>query len=517
MMTLLLPILAIVLLFSLSIFVHELGHFIAARLLGMVADVFSIGMGPALWKRRFGSTVWKIGAIPFGGYVALPQMDPNSFLEGTGAEDRGQKTEDRGQRSESGGQEPEVRDPTSDVRQFSIPDPRPRTSDLGLQNLPRVAPWKKIIVSLAGAFGNVVFAFALAAIVWAVGKPSSLQERNAIIGYVATDSAAAEAGLTPGDEVLSIDGQTVANWMELTERVALAASDDVRLLVRTPEGDERDVTLTAERLSVGIRMLPGLDGMDPCHVAAVFAGSGAEAAGLQAGDQILRFDGQAVFSRAHLSQLVEASSGRSAEIVLRRDGTEVSTWVSARFEPRSERYLIGIQFNLIGDLDFETRAYPTPWAQVKSHAGAIFRFLRALTTPATSGAAADAVGGPVLILIMLWHTVRSSIILAVWFTGFLNVNLAILNLLPIPILDGGHVVLNLYEWGARRPAPKRLVNLLANVFAILLLGLFLLLTFRDVVRQVVPGVRHWMGAGHQEAEPPVFAPEELPVPAEPKP
>ncbi len=85
------PILAIALLFSLSIFVHELGHFLAARALGMAADVFSIGMGPALWKRKFGATVWKIGAIPFGGYVALPQMDPNcSRREGGRDRDRRQ-------------------------------------------------------------------------------------------------------------------------------------------------------------------------------------------------------------------------------------------------------------------------------------------------------------------------------------------------------------------------------------------------------------------------------------------
>jgi membrane-associated protease RseP (regulator of RpoE activity) len=93
----LLPILAMALRFSLRIFGHELGQFLAARALGMAADVFSIGMGPALWKRRFGATVWKIGAIPFGGYVALPQMDPNSFLEGRETGDRGQETGERGQ------------------------------------------------------------------------------------------------------------------------------------------------------------------------------------------------------------------------------------------------------------------------------------------------------------------------------------------------------------------------------------------------------------------------------------
>ena len=200
-MFLLLPILAIALLFSLSIFVHELGHFLAARAVGMVADVFSIGMGPALWKRKFGETVWKIGAIPFGGYVALPQMDPNAFLEGR----EGQGTDD------------------------SAP---PR-------KLPRIPPWKKIVVSLAGAFGNLVFAFLLAAAVWIVGKPSSLQERNAIVGYVEADGPAARAGIAVGDEVLAIDSQPVANWLELLERAALAPSDTVLLLLRTPGQEPR--------------------------------------------------------------------------------------------------------------------------------------------------------------------------------------------------------------------------------------------------------------------------------------
>ena len=138
-MTSFLYFLAMLLLFSASIFVHELGHFLAARAFGMVADVFSIGMGPALWKRKIGATTYKIGWIFFGGYVALPQMDPNSFLEGTGDEGRG----------------------TGDDHH----DPRPSTlvpSSSAPRALPPVSAWKKIIVSVAGAFGNVVFAFALA-------------------------------------------------------------------------------------------------------------------------------------------------------------------------------------------------------------------------------------------------------------------------------------------------------------------------------------------------------------------
>ncbi len=463
---LILPILAIVLLFSLSIFVHELGHFLAARALGMVADVFSIGLGPAIWKRKIGATVWKIGAIPFGGYVALPQMDPNSLLEGEAVQRP--KSEDQSSNPSAVGLQPPV-------------------------SLPRVAPWKKIVVSVAGAFGNIVFAFLLATVVWIVGKPASLQERSAVVGYVAVDSPAAAAGLAPGDEVMAVDGRPVATWIELAEKAALAPADSVELRVRTPAGDERDLSLEVVKLPVGIRVLPGIDGRDICEVAAVSPGSGAEAAGLQAGDRIVRFDGQPVYSRSHMSQLVDATAGRPAEIVFRRAGREESADVTARPDAELERYLIGIRFNTMGDLDFETRSHPTPWAQVKSHAGAIFRFLDALTTPATSGAAADAVGGPVLILIMLLLMLRSSFMLAVWFTGFLNVNLAILNLLPIPVLDGGHVLLNLYEWVFRRPLPPRIVNALINVFAVLFILLFLSLTYRDVVRQIVPPLRRWLG------------------------
>lgn len=471
-MSILLPILAILLLFSMSIFVHELGHFLVARALGLVADVFSIGMGPALWKRQVGATVWKIGAIPFGGYVALPQMDPNSFLEG---------------------RSPEVGSPMSDVRQSPTSDLGPPTSDPGTRNLPRVAPWKKILVSISGAAGNMVFAFLLATLVWIVGKPSSLQERNAIIGYVEADSPSAAAGLAPGDEILALDGRPVASWLVLAEGVALAPADTVTLRVRAPTGAEREVAIELETNEIGLRMLPGLDGLAPCHVAALMPGSGAEAAGLLPGDQILRYDGQAVYSRAHLSQRVEAVGDRAAEIVFMRAGREQSARVESRYDEEAERRLIGIQFNTLSDLDYGDRTHPTPWAQVKSHAGSIFRFLRALATPASSGAAADAVGGPVLILMMLWLMVKSSFILAIWFTGLLNVNLAILNLLPIPILDGGHVVMNLYEWVARRPPPPRLVNALANLFAVLFITLFVMLTFRDSVRHLLPTLRHWIG------------------------
>ena len=475
-------ILAMLLLFSLSIFVHELGHFLAARALGLAADVFSIGMGKALWKRKIGATTWQIGWLPFGGYVALPQMDPNSFLEGKNSEDKGQETGDR-----KAGSDPLSPDPCR-------LSPAPRI-------LPRVAPWRKIVVSVAGAFGNLVFALLLATVVWIVGKPSSLQEQNSRIGYVAADGPAAAAGLVVGDEIVAVDGQPVRNWVDISEKAALGASDTVALRVRSAAGEEREVALETEKASVGIRLLPGVEGLDLCWVASVYPNSGAEAAGLRPGDLLLRFAGETIFSRAHLGGLVEAAAGRPALLEFRRGEETLSATVASRYDEGLKRHLIGIGFNTIGDLDFAARVHPTPWAQVRGHAASIFSFLRALVSPATSGAAAGAVGGPVLILLMLWLMLKSSFILGVWFTGFLNVNLAIINLLPVPILDGGHVVMNFWEMIFRRPAPPKLVNALANLFAVLFIALFLLLTFRDSVRHLVPPVQRWI-AGEKAAPTP---------------
>jgi len=504
----LLYILAMLLLFSLSIFVHELGHFLAARAFGMVADVFSIGMGKAVWKRKAFGTTLQIGWLPFGGYVALPQMDPNSFLEGKeSSQDSGFRIQNGDPTASSGGcsssgranppGEPGCSDSVSSLQSTvsSLSPPR---------SLPRISPWKKIVVSIAGAAGNLVFAFLLATIVWGVGKPSSLQEQNSVVGYIATNSPALALGLAVGDAIVAVDGAPVRNWQDILEKTALGPGRAYVLRLRAPGGAEREISLATEKTGFGVWMLPGLEGMEPCRVASVYPNSGAEAAGLLPGDELLRFDGQPIYSRAHLSQMVEAAADRPGRIEFRRGGQILSAPVESRHDAGLQRRLIGIAFNTIDDLDYATLSHPTPWAQVKGHAGAIFSFLRALATPSTSGAAAGAVGGPVLILLMLWLMLKSSFILAVWFTGFLNVNLAIINLLPLPILDGGHVVMNLWEAIRGRPAHPKLVNALANFFAVLFIALFLGLTFRDSVRHLVPPVQRWIAGEGARPEPAVF-------------
>jgi len=452
--------LGILFLFSATVFVHEGGHFLVAKALGLVADVFSVGMGPAVWQKKIGETTYRIGCLPVGGYVALPQLDPNSFLETPG---------------ETDGEAP--------------------------RRLPPVPPWKKVAVAVAGAAGNLLFAFLLGVVVWLAGKPCELAETNTVVGFVARDGSAWEAGVREGDAIAAVDGKATANWEEIFTAVALGGKDEALLSLVRADGTAFEARVALADSPLGVKCLPDLDSESLCLVAAVYPGSAADAAGLAPGDRILSFGGVPVRSRAHLARLVDESRDRESDLVFLRDGEERTARATPRYDPALDRALIGIAFNTRADFDFARKSHPTPWAQMASHAGGIFRFLKALSTPKTAKAAAGAVGGPVLIFAMFFEMLKLSFVMALWFTGFLNVNLAIMNLLPLPVLDGGHVVFGVLEMLRGKPLPREVVTRLTNAFAVLLIALFLFLLYRDSVRSVLPRFRR-----APEAEPVIFAP-----------
>ena len=360
-----LAILACILLFSFAIFIHEFGHFLAAKLLGFQVDTFSIGFGPALWKKTIKGVEYRISAIPFGGYVALPQLDPAGTAGVQGSQAEGEDGTD--------------------------------AKDPGGEPVVPMANWKKIVLPFAGPFGNMVLSV-VPALVLSAAPGAHFGVLSAEIGGLVDDGPAAKAGLEVGDRVLSVNGHAVNTWTDLMTEVQIVAE-------------------------------------------------------------------------------------RPAEFVVERGGTNVVLTITPqRDKDMPDRYLISA-LSTTG-----TRSY-APWMpdrnplrQLAWDAGSMARVLKALGTPKEAGSTARSLGGPVLIAEGLYHQMRHDRWDAIGFLRFLNVNLAVLNLLPIPILDGGLIFFSLIALVFRRPVPRKIVDGLSMVFMFLFLALMITLVWRDVAR-----------------------------------
>ncbi len=477
MFTAIITIITVAILFGMSIFVHELGHFLVARYFGFTVDVFSIGFGPALWQKKHNGVMYKVCMIPLGGYVALPQLDPTgmSLIQG--------ETE-----------------PTAST-EADQPKQEPA------RVLPAITPWKRILVSIAGAAGNIVFAIILAVGVYIFGKPASVAEETSVVGYVDPSSMAYTNGLRCGDEILAVNDKPVKNWLEF-----MMISSRYTVATVTVQRASNQLTLTIP----GVASLGQLDNKGLCMVFNLAPGMSAEKAGLQRGDVLDEFDGQKIFSRGHLVSLIQDYKGKTVPLSFYRNGKLLTTVVTPDFDPSTERIRIGIEFNPKQvDVDFNKIVHPSPWSQIYFHSTAIFQTLHALTVPGQSGNTAKQIGGPLAILMAYYYIVKLSFMMAIFFTSFLNVNLAIINLLPIPVLDGGHIFFSLWEMVFRRPLHSKIIVGLTNLFAVLLIILFIFLTGRDSYRYTGIGskIDKWMnGKSNVTTNQPAITTNTLPNP-----
>lgn len=436
----------LVLLFSFTIFVHELGHFLTALACGMAVETFSIGFGPAVWKRKIRGITYKIGSIPFGGYVALPQLDPSGM-----------------QHIQGGG----------DGEEATLPD---------------VAAWKKILVSLSGVTGNLILAVILAWVIYLHPGAVTAGDRPLKLD-VDPGSAAYEAGLRAGDVVLAVEGEPVRSWNEFLTEAHLGggAAEHVALRVRSGK-TEQTLSIPTVATEGGIRMIEGVrPAAPPAVIGELLPDSAAAEAGLREGDRIAVYNGEPVRDWEHFMQLVVAAGEQDVPMTIVRDGETLTRTVAPRYVEAYEKVMVGV-----GPVDLVAppwMQYKQPWDQVRHDAKGIIRILRALTSRREGVArkAVGALGGPPMILAVLWASIQVSFLNALGFIRFLNINLAILNLLPIPVLDGGHIVFALWELFTGRKAHPRLVNILINIFAALLIGAMVLLTWRDMFR-IFPGL-----------------------------
>jgi regulator of sigma E protease len=462
-------ILEVLVLFNLLIFVHELGHFLAARWRGLKIDRFAVWFGKPIWKKKINGVEYVLGTIPAGGYVALPQMAPMEMLEGKG--------------------------------------------DDPVETLPPISPLDKIIVAFAGPLFSFLLAFAFAFVVWGVGKPDQDAKGSTTVGWVLPDGPAWKAGLKPGDQITEVDGHPVKHF-------APTAQDSVTWRIVTSEGDsitfkylrdghEMTTQVTPIRLPTkwyerkSLRKVM-IDYAQPAIIGEVATNSPAAMAGLRVGDEVTMLDHEKIFSPfaiMHAEDLLSNGPVKTATFDVRR-GTnqfEVTLMPVRPVKPDKATPSYGITAWTVNSDKVIT--HPLPMDQIRESAGMIFATLGTVLSP-KSDVGIQQLGGAVMIIRAYknffdsengWRRV-------LWFSVVLNINLALLNLLPFPVLDGGHITLALLEAVRRRPVSAKVLQTIQTACAMLLIGFMLFIAFYDT--------GDWLRSAKDDHEQPVvFAPQ----------
>ncbi len=435
--------LEVVVLFNLLIGVHELGHFLAAKWRGLKIDRFAIWFGKPLWKKKVGGVEYALGWIPAGGYVALPQMATMEAIEG---------------KSEEGG-----------------------------EPLPNVSALDKIIVAFAGPLFSFLLALGFACIVTAVGRPVSEADTTTTIGYVIKGGPAAQAGLEAGDKIISIDDKPVTKFGGMGDSVMwrIVSSETPQINVEVErDGQVKNFLVTPtnepttiwERKSLReIEILPAQTAL----VGQVFSNSPAQRAGLQDGDEIVTVGDQRIFNFAAVADYVDNHTNQSIPLGIERDGKTLAFSIRPErpLVPTNQPPMLGIVWNGTGRISM---SHPAPLEQVYSSLDAVIETIGAVLSPKSQIKAQD-LGGAVMILNVYYRLFSADHgwQLAIWFSVVLNVNLALINLLPIPVLDGGHILLALIESIRRKPNNIRVLNAIQNACAVLVIGFMLYIAFFD--------------------------------------
>jgi len=431
-------------LFNLLILVHELGHFLAARWRGLKAERFAIWFGKPLWKKEINGVEYVLGCIPFGGYVSLPQMAPMDAIEGK--------------------------------------------SDKPREPLPPVSPLDKIIVAFAGPLFSFGLAVLFAAAVWVVGRPDREADTTTVIGEVDTDSPA-YGMLRAGDRILEVDGKPVTKWGGLGASVhwRIVRSEGKTIAFKV-ERDGKELTFdcpfvqqeTKPWQRKAFRQVLIAPSFTPI-VGRVMPNSPAARAGLKPFDEILQVNDTKLYHVAGLAQYIEEHRVAPLTLKGRRDGQPLEVAVTPEVPTGStnNRPMVGIEWDDTGGKI--KVAHPTVAEQIDGSVDAMASTFGALFSR-KSGIKPQHLSGAVGIINIYYRLFSNpdGWRLVLWFTVIINVNLALLNLLPIPVLDGGHITLAIIEAIRHKPISARVLGALQTGCAVLIIGYILYITFYDV-------------------------------------
>ena len=424
-------ILAFLFVLGVLVFVHELGHFLAARRLGVRVLTFSLGFGPKLLKVRRGDTEYCISAVPLGGYVKMAGENPD--------------------------------------------DPRTGRPDEFLSK----TKWERFQILIMGPVMNILLAVVVMAVVLAQGAEVPIyQDQPPVVGSVAPGSPAEKGGIQRGDRVLAVGNDQVDTWEDLFIAVGTRPNRDVSLTLLR-DGQTKSVTVhpvSETRYEIGnIGVLPDINPI----VASVIAGEPAERAGLRGGDVVLAVNGERMVTRSQLIEAISRNGGREIELTIRRSGQ--AQRIKATPERRGDRGMLGLY------VTEPTRSFkPGPLEAVQlsvkrniEFTGLIFRTLGGLFVGETSP---RQLMGPVAIAQLSGESAQAGWIALFTLMASISLNLGLLNLLPIPVLDGGHILIMAVEGIARRDFSMAVKEKMLLAGFVLLMMLMVTVIYNDLTR-----------------------------------
>jgi len=427
---------SVVIVLGIMILVHEWGHFLAARLFGVRVDIFSIGFGPRIWGRKRGDTDYRISALVLGGYVKMAGDNPS---------------EER----------------TGDPAEFLA---KPR--------------WQRALIAVAGPAMNILMAILLLAVLFgAVGQPTpAYYEQTAEVAAVAKNSLAEKQGIVPGDRLVDVSGVRVSTWGEALGRLGRIATRGEIWLAFEREGATRLVQVPG-KVPFDVWDALGYP-RDPVIIGTLSRGMPAEAAGMRVSDQIVGLNGTPIVNWVQCVMLIRQSRGEPLSFDLKR-GEQVITVqvrpVRGRNEQGEQTWLVGLRnrpnlvYKRLGALE-AVRESAVRGVDVSGQIVVVvgqlvmgkvsLREMQGVVGIAVESGQAAQRGLPDVILLM----------------AVISLNLGILNLLPIPILDGGHLLLLSVEGALRRDLSLAVKERFVQLGMVFLLVIFAIVMYNDVLR-----------------------------------
>ena len=423
------------------VFVHELGHFWAARAFGMRVDRFSIGFPPNILKRRFGQTEYVLGVTPLGGYVKIAGMIDESLDTG-------------------------------------FKDAEPQPDEFRSKPL-----WQRMVVISAGVIMNIILALIIFILLtWGFGQSRIVHTEDGSVFVADSSVAMMDIGMQTGDRLLTIGGHAYMPEQQVRSLSSLLADD---LTFEVERADQRLILYGPSNIMTRIQENPsgGLYGLGiytwPSMLGSVTKGLPADSAGLQAGDQITSVNHTPIQYWPELLTPIANSNGDSLHFTWLRDNTQHEAFITPVMNANCDYVIgIGVRWEEIrfGVLQSVVYGFVETLDNTRAIATSLWRIFSGRES------LRENLGGPVMVANLIGEAASSGIRPFWHIVAVLSITLAIVNILPIPVLDGGHLLFLVYELIVRKEPPFKVRMFLQQAGMILLLLLMTFLITNDVIR-----------------------------------